>query len=178
MGLAREGQRALDIDLAGLIDMHIHSAPDVRPRLQDDVEVARSARNALWQIVRHAGRPGADSDKKAVVAELLSLCGDGQPVAVRREVLWMLSEIAGDEAVPAVSALLDNADLREDARMTLQRLPGERSVAALQAALKSAPDEFKPNIAVSLRHRGVDVPGLPSAKLVPTKPTTVKPVGR
>lgn len=143
-----------------------------------EMEVARSARNALWQIVRSAGRPGAMAEAKAVVAELLPLCQEGQPLAVRREVLWMLSEIAGDGAVEAISPLLANADLREDARMVLQRLPGERSLAALQAALKTAPDDFKANIAVSLRQRGVEVPGLPSAKLVPTKPTTVKPVGR
>jgi HEAT repeat protein len=143
-----------------------------------EMEIARSARNALWQIVRHAGRPGAQADAKAAVAELLPLTQDGQPLPVRREALWMLSEIAGDEAVDVISPLLTNVDLREDARMTLQRLPSERSLAALQGALKSVPDHFKPNIAVSLRQRGVEVAGLPSAKLVPTKPTAVKPVGR
>jgi len=90
----------------------------------------------------------------------------------------MLSEIAGDDAVDVVSPLLSDADLREDARMVLQRLPGDRSLAALQAGLKSAPEDFKPNIAVSLRQRGVEVSGFPSAKLVPTKRTGIKPAGR
>lgn len=31
------------IDLTGLIDLHIHSAPDVQPRLADDIETARAA---------------------------------------------------------------------------------------------------------------------------------------
>jgi len=31
------------VDLSGFIDMHVHSAPDVRPRSLDDVEVARGA---------------------------------------------------------------------------------------------------------------------------------------
>lgn len=143
-----------------------------------EVEVARAARNALWRIVRHAGRPGGNDERKPLVTELLNLCENGQPAAVRREVLWMLSETAGDEAVDVISPLLADTDLREDARMALQRLPGQRALAALRAALESAPDDFKPNIAVSLRQRGVEVPGVPSAKLVPTKPTTVKPVGR
>jgi len=32
-----------DVDLSGTIDMHIHSAPDVRPRKMDDLEMARQA---------------------------------------------------------------------------------------------------------------------------------------
>jgi len=142
-----------------------------------EMEIARAAKNALWQIVRHAGRPGADDERKPVVSELLLLCGNGQPTAVRREVLWMLSEIGGDEAVGVISPLLTDRDLREDTRMVLQRLPGEKSLAALQAALKSVPDDFKSNIAVSLRQRGVEVSGYPSAKLVPTKATQVKRTG-
>ncbi|MGQ9651455.1 MAG: HEAT repeat domain-containing protein [Phycisphaerae bacterium] len=109
------------------------------------------------------------------MAELLTLCESEQPAAVRREVLWMLSEIAGDEAVGAIAPLFANADLREDARMSLERLPGEKSLAALKEALKSAPEDFRPNIAVSLRQRGVQVADYPSAKLVPTKATQVKP---
>lgn len=33
-----------DFNLHGLIDMHIHSGPDVRPRLLDDIEVVRAAK--------------------------------------------------------------------------------------------------------------------------------------
>jgi len=90
----------------------------------------------------------------------------------------MLSEIAGDEAVIVISPLLADPEVREDARMVLQRLPGEKSLAALQAALASVPDDYKPNVAVSLRQRGAQVAGYPSAKLVPTKATNVTPVGR
>lgn len=35
-----------EIDLTGLIDMHIHTAPDVRPRQLDDIETARQAADA------------------------------------------------------------------------------------------------------------------------------------
>ena len=141
-----------------------------------DFEVARAARRALWNLVRYVGRPGADDEKKATVTELIPLLGDRQPVAVRREAAWMLSELAGDEAVEPVAALLSDKELREDSRMVLERLPGEKSLAALKAGLAAAPEDFKPNVATSLRARGVEVPGVPSKKMAATRQTTVKPL--
>ena len=155
-------------------------APAVRPLAavvtDKDLEVARAAKRGLWKIVRHIGRPGAGSEKRAVTAELIALLSDNQPTPVRREVLWMLSEIGQNKTVEAVAALLSNSELREDARMVLQRIPGRKSIAALRAGLKAAPRNFKINIAQSLRQRGVRVRGLPCVKLVPTKKTNVKPV--
>jgi len=141
-------------------------------------EVALAAKRALAQIVHDAGRPGADEQKKAVIAELPTLLGNERPVAVRREVLWLVSEISGDESVDAVAALLTSAELREDARCALQRIPGDKSLAALRAGLESLPADFRPAVAESLRARGVPVSGYPDQKLVPSKPTAVKPVGR
>ncbi|MHC4461657.1 MAG: HEAT repeat domain-containing protein [Planctomycetota bacterium] len=155
-------------------------APAVKPlaavMTDKDLEVARAAKRGLWKIVRHVGRPGAGNEKRAVVAELISLLNDNQPTPVRREVLWMLSEIGRNKSVEAVAALLSNRELREDARMVLQRIPGRKSIAALRAGLKAAPRDFKINIAQSLRQRGVKVRRFPCVKLVPTKKTNVKPV--
>jgi len=142
------------------------------------LEVGRAAKRGLWKIVRHAGRPGADPERTHVVGELLGLLGDGRSREVRVEVLWMLSEIGGDKCVGPIAALLSDAELREDARMVLQRIAGAGSLAALKAGLESAPDDFKLNIAQSLRLRGVQVPGPACQKLTPTKKTKVKPVGR
>jgi HEAT repeat protein len=157
-------------------------APALKPlaaTMQDpELEVARAAKRAMFQIVRHAGRPGAAQEKAAVVPALVSLLADSQPVAVRREVLWMISEIGGDEAVDAVAALLKQEELREDARLVLQRIPGDRSLAALQAGMQVVPEAFKFHLAASLRLRGVTVEGHPDQKLVPTKKTDVQPVGR
>ena len=140
----------------------------------EDLEVARAAKRALWQIVRHAGRPGAEDERRAVVTRLARLLGDEQPVPVRREVLWMLSEIGKAGVVKPMARLLEHEDLREDARMALERLPGKRSLAALKAALETAPETFKPNIAQSLRRRGQSVRRYPCAKLVPTRTTGVE----
>jgi len=155
-------------------------APAVKPlaavMIDKELEVARAAKRGLWKIVRHAGRPGAGDEKSAVTAELIALLSDSQPTPVRREVLWMLSEIARTKSIKPIAALLSNKELREDARMVLQRIPGRRSLAALKAGLKAAPEDFKLNIAQSLRKRGVKVRGYPCVKLVPTKKTSVKPI--
>ena len=156
------------------------SGPQVIPGLAElattgDLEVSRAARRAMWKIVRYVGRPGADDERKPVVAVLIRLLGRKQPVPVRREVLWMLSEIAdGRRAVRRAAKLLADEELREDARAVLERLPGKQSLNALQNALDNAPEDFKSALAQSLRARGVEVPGIPCRKLTPTRGTAVK----
>jgi HEAT repeat protein len=141
-----------------------------------DFEIARAAKRGLWKIVRHSGRPGAGNERRAVVGELVELLDDEQPVPVRREVLWMLSEIGTRKSIKPIAALLSNKALREDARMVLQRIPTRNALAALRAGFKAAPEDFKLNIAQSLRQRGAKVRGYPCVKLVPTKRTNVKPL--
>ncbi|OHB83399.1 MAG: hypothetical protein A2Z38_11515 [Planctomycetes bacterium RBG_19FT_COMBO_48_8] len=155
-------------------------APAVKPLAEvmtdDNLEVARAAKRALWQIVRYTGWPGANKERRAVETELTDLLGDDQPVAVRREVLWMLSEIGARNSIKPIAGLMKNESLREDARMALERIPSKRAVAALKAGFEKAPEDFKTNIAQSLRKRGEEVAGYPCQKLVPTKKTDVKPL--
>jgi HEAT repeat protein len=164
----------------GLLSAVEVGAPAVKPLAKvmedDDIEVMRAGKRALWKIVRNVGRPGAGDEKKAVVANLKQLLGDEQSVFVRREALWMLSEIGGDETVKSVAALLSDEKVREDARMVLQRIPGRQSLEALKDGLKSAPMDFRLNIAQSLRQRGLMIRRPASVKLVPTKKTKVKPL--
>jgi HEAT repeat protein len=151
-------------------------APAVKPLaavLTDaDFEISRSAKRALYNIVRHAGRPGAKKEAKAVETELIPLL-KSDAVTIRREVLWMLSEIGEDRAVAPMAALLTDKEVREDARCALMRLPGKKATKALKSAFSSAPEEFKYALAESLRERGEKVSGYPSQKLVPTRSTTV-----
>jgi hypothetical protein len=102
------------------------------------------------------------------------LLKEDPPAAVHREVFWMLSEIGTGDSVKAIAALLSNKTTRENARMALERIPGEESMVALKSALDAAPDDFKVNLAQSLRARGTQVHGLPCEKLKPTKQTNVK----
>ncbi len=147
-------------------------APAVKPltalMTDPDFEISRSAKRALYKIVRHAGRPGAKKEAQAVEKELIPLL-QNSAVPVRREVLWMLSEIGGDDAVAPTAALLTDKEVREDARCALMRLPGRKATAALKSAFGSASEEFKSALAESLRARGEKVSGYPSQKLVPSR---------
>jgi hypothetical protein len=53
--------------------------------------------------------------------------------------------------------------------MALERIPIKRAVSALKTGFEAAPEDFKPNIAQSLRKRGQEVSGYPCVKLVPGK---------
>jgi hypothetical protein len=145
-----------------------------------DLEVARAAKRALWQIVHDFGRIDAEDQRKAVLNELQALLTDDWPDAFRREVLWMLSEIGGDSSVAPIAAVLKSRELLDDARCALQRIPGQSSLDALKAALDSVPKSYKNNIAHALRARGMepDLEKYPQENLIPTKPTDVKPAGK
>lgn len=166
-------QRAGSIGPPALIPLAILVA-------EAELEVARAARRAMWRIVYTAGAPGAEDSRLAVVKELLGLLEGQRPAEVRREILWMISELGcGKCAAEPVAKLLHDESVREDARCCLERMPGEESVAALQGALETAPREFQLAVANSLRVRGVKVSleKYPCQKLVPTKKTALKDAG-
>jgi HEAT repeat protein len=148
--------------------------PLAQVMVEPDIEIARCAKRALWLIVRQAGRPGAAQVKRDVQRELIALLSN-PALVVRREALWMLSEIGNDQAVPAMAKLLSDPQAREDARCTLLRFPGAASLRAIKHAFAAAPADFKPALADSLRQRGETIAGYPSQKLVPGKQTTVTP---
>ena len=174
------GQRTDAWQNAGAI-----GAPALKPlaglATDQNLEVRRAAVRGMWKITRTAGAPHTDTEMKQTVNQGLVALLKGSPVAVSREVLWMLSELAcGECAVEPVAELLKVEDLREDARCCLERIPGEESLAALQTALTTVPRDFQLAVAQSLRARGVEVSETkyPCQKLVPTRQTSVKPVGR
>ena len=156
---------------------------DDKEAIAYNLEVRRAAKRGLWVIVRHVGRPGAEKERRPVAGRLCRLLLDDQPVAVKREVLWMLSEIGGAQAVAAIREMpdiLEDRGLREDARCVVERIPGREATDALLDALEgSTDDEFRLAIAHSLRVRGVEVDKkrYPPQKLIPTKQTKVVPVG-
>ncbi len=136
-----------------------------------EIEVARAAKNAMWTIVRYASRPAATAEEtRGVIKALHSLLGDDKPDFVRTEVLWMLSEIGGDESVEPIAKVMGNPSLIEDARCALERIPGDDSLDAIKTALQKVPKEFQSNVAQSLRFRGVelDEKRYPCKKLAPT----------
>jgi len=150
--------------------------PLVEVMADEDMEVARAAKHALWQIVHYMGRPDAGRGKGAVIRQLTAILEDTESPHAKREVMWMLSEIAGPQVIEPVARKLTCEKCREDARMVLERIGGNKAKAALQEAMKEAPEDFKANLAQSLRKLGAKVKGYPCQKLKPTKQTKVQPV--
>jgi HEAT repeat protein len=133
------------------------------------LEVGRAACRAMWQIVHSVGAPGGHGKQQAC-QQLVALLAADRTAGLRRDVLWMLSELSdGGSDVAVVAALLTDPQLREDARCVLQRLPGDEAVAALKAGFAAAPEEFKYALADSLRRRGQQVDGYASKKMVPVR---------
>src|SRR5690606_39781094 len=110
-------------------------------------EIRRAATRAMWEIVRHAGRPGAQRERREVVSALLAALQASKEPRLRSDVIWMLSEIAGRRAVGPLAKLLSDGTLREDARMALQRIQSDAARAALREAYERAPEDFRPNLA-------------------------------
>ncbi|OGO06297.1 MAG: hypothetical protein A2Y73_00830 [Chloroflexi bacterium RBG_13_56_8] len=56
------------VDLAGFIDLHVHTAPDIRPRYGDDIEIVRAAAEAGQRAILIKSHWTLTADR-AVVAE-------------------------------------------------------------------------------------------------------------
>ncbi len=140
-----------------------------------EFEVARSARRALRNVVRYSGRPGAENESRVVRRELVRLLKAPKP-EVRKEAVWLLSEIGDEKTVKAMASLLVDPDTREDARCAILRMPQPAALKAFKQALGKAPDDFKYALADSLRTLGEPVTGWPSKKLIPTARTSVEPI--
>lgn len=141
-----------------------------------DFETQRAARQALHQVICFAGKPGSPQAAQAVEKELLLLLHH-RHTQVRRDALWLLSEIGSETSVAPIARLLNDPDAREDARCALLRLPFPQCVAALKSALQDSPEAFKPALADALRLKGETVEGYPSRKKTPVGQTEVKPFG-
>lgn len=171
-----------DTESAPSVSAEVHSGDGsavsdlVAQMSRDDRTIAIPAGRELWKAVRRAGEPNARDERVDVESRLRLSLEAKQPNEVHRDILWMLSEIGGDESVDIVAAFLTNRDLREDARMALERISGEKALTALWSAFDAAEEDFKPNIVQSLRARGERIDRYPCQKLVPVKGTDVMPI--
>lgn len=104
-------------------------------RLDADPPIGPAACKALTRIVHHAARPGADAERAAVAAELAKLVATELSDTARREVIHLLSLVAGDNEVPALAALLEDKAVAQDACLALERIPGDASAQPLIGAI-------------------------------------------
>ncbi len=119
-----------------------------------DKGASRAATEALGRVAHYAARPSAPPvERQAVAVELLRVATAPRPRMVRAEALHLLGFVGNGNTVPPLARLLNDPEVREDARLALERIPGPQSLRALEEALRRAPADFKPNLQQSLHNR-------------------------
>jgi hypothetical protein len=121
----------------------------------DDKGVGKAARGALQNIAYYSARPGSRGDAHAVSSELLKVAQSSRPYAVRALALHLLGFTADSRMARDIGKLLEDATVREDARMCVERIPGSGSLAVLKHFETTAPADFKPNVEQSLHNRAL-----------------------
>jgi HEAT repeat protein len=116
--------------------------------------VARAAGFALEKVAHYAARPGS-RDRRSVANELVKAARPPYPLTTRRQALVWLGFIAEGSSVPELAKLLSDADVREEARMALERIPGSESLNALKAAMRTADSSFKQALEQSIQNRAL-----------------------
>ncbi len=61
----------ITFDVVGLIDLHVHSAPDLQPRLADDVDVARAATIAGLRAILLKSHDTLTADRAAIAEKVV-----------------------------------------------------------------------------------------------------------
>ena len=97
--------------------------PQLGKLTMDDKGIGKAAREALAIMVHAVGKAPTAPNRAAVVKSLLDLAG-GSELAVRIYALRLLSNIAGEDSVPAIARHLQSAELAEEAVFCLERIPG------------------------------------------------------
>ncbi len=139
-----------EIELAGVVDLHVHSAPDDRPRLLDDFAVARAAAEAGMRAILLKNHGTLTADRAVLAAQstpgldvygglaLNEQVGGINPAAVEfalalgaREV-WMPTQSAANQhryenREGGIEILQDQGELAEAVRDVLALL-AEKSV--------------------------------------------------
>ena len=116
-----------------------------------DPIATRAAQESIRRIAYEAGR--SKDESKAAAQHLASLISKDRPRNVRVEALRMLGIVGGGESVKAIAAQLSDPDIRDDARMALERIPDRAAEKALADSLRTVAADYRPAIEQSLRHK-------------------------
>jgi len=61
----------MDYDLSGMIDLHIHTKPDIQPRLLDDIQAATSAKSAGMQGILIKSHVVSTADRAEIAEKVV-----------------------------------------------------------------------------------------------------------
>lgn len=119
----------------------------------ESAQALESLRVAVYQVTS----PRAETARKALTLELLKLADVNHTMQVRREALLLISIIGGADAVPAIAKLLVDQEVRNEARMALERIGGFEGSRAIADEMHKSTGDFKHSLLYSLGQIGNNV---------------------
>lgn len=101
------------------------------------------ARVELNQLIDQATAPGKDDPAEVTKAIVAALKSTDAPLEAKKYMLRKLAQVGTADAVDAMGQLLNGGNdlLKEEARLVLESIPGPKSIAVLEAALRKAGDK-------------------------------------
>ncbi|MBM4087503.1 MAG: HEAT repeat domain-containing protein, partial [Planctomycetes bacterium] len=123
-----------------------------------DANMAFECRSTLRWIAEWADSDKAKADLRAAFSEYTK---PEQPGPVRETAAMLLGVVGGEESVPLLKPLLNDAAARESACAALEGIPGKAATQALTDAYKTAPTPFRRTLLAALANRR-DPAGLPT----------------
>ena len=162
---------ALWASLLALFTMQATWAQDPLDTAFKDVAAYKfgSSRESLTVVADAVRDSQANPDRrKALVAKLVAILGSDATLEGKDFACRQLSIAGGDEAVPALTALLTAADTSNMARYALERIPGPAADKALIGALKTTSGLVQVGIINSLGQRRAEAAVKPLAQLAKT----------
>jgi HEAT repeat protein len=133
-------------------------SPSVIPQLgkiaaSDQPGMAKAAREALTTMTHAVGKDPKAANRAAVVKGLLEISTSAYALPVRIHAIRLLSNVAGEDAVPAIAREIRNPDLREEVVYCMEQIPGDAPMQAVIDAYAAATADFKPRLLAALGHR-------------------------
>ena len=155
------------------------------PMLSAPDKQGSQVEDALQKFAATAARPGAEKERCAFAKTLCATASDTKlPFYARRLVLQQLFVVCGAESVEPLTALLADPDvqIREYARLALEKDPDAKALDALRTALKKGGDarwEIGLMNSLGMRHDGASV-ALISARVgkTETAPAALAALGK
>lgn len=77
------------MDLTGLVDLHVHTAPDIRPRYGDDIEIARAAAQAGQRAILIKSHWTLTADRAAIAEKAVEGIRVFGGLALNASVGWL-----------------------------------------------------------------------------------------
>ena len=121
---------------------------DVVPKLlpllgQENAAVREAAYQVLADMANEASAPGRSADRAAMTAQLMTLVQPDQPLPIKVQGLRLLTiAVPPDGDVSPLAALLDDRDVREKARESLEEIATAPSKTTIRDHLAKADPDF------------------------------------